>query len=333
MSLTGKTNCRYTVLVTYRKTTKPRGWDRPLSWQDDFIKAALAARLISDPVKYDLYDAFYGPKPMIQPLPRIREDSDQFQFAVRYGNTWEDHAGFDVKLVWIVNRVLIDGKEVDAGKQRKYREEWNGLYKGGLLLGDHEMQVEVEAAYIDRKKLIGLNADDLPKKNWPTAGKRWKQTVSQAFEVYSNDASLVDLSTDPDHDPAQSMAIDIKRCVIQSNPSGGAKVILQLDFNDSLTIPLSCDVAIKLGEETVPLGSRWAIRTPNRSSTGGGLQQKRIEPLDPAIRMADIILTPNPKYIEQRPDVKEIWGKEIILRGVPIERLDLEVPASTQDEK
>jgi hypothetical protein len=37
-----------------------------------------------------------------------------------------------------------------------------------------------------------------------------------------------------------------------------------------------------------------------------------------------VILTPNPRHIEHRSEVSEIWGEKTILKNVPIERLDLE---------
>jgi hypothetical protein len=57
---------------------------------------------------------------------------------------------------------------------------------------------------------------------------------------------------------------------------------------------------------------------------------KGIDTLDPSITRADIILTPNPKHIEHRPEAKEIWGKKIIFPGEPIERLDLEATQRTE---
>jgi len=47
--------------------------------------------------------------------------------------------------------------------------------------------------------------------------------------------------------------------------------------------------------------------------------------LDPAIRHADVILTPNAEHVEYLPDVAEIWGKTVVFRDIPLERLDLEV--------
>jgi hypothetical protein len=70
------------------KATNPNGYDRPLSRQDDFLKSSLQAGLISDSVFIDLCDAFYGPKPIIQPLPRIRENGQSLEIRIEYGNTW-----------------------------------------------------------------------------------------------------------------------------------------------------------------------------------------------------------------------------------------------------
>lgn len=311
------------VFIAHMKSSKPEGWDQPLHWQDEFLKAATQAGLISDPVMYELCDAFYGPKPVIRPLPRLRAGDSGFDITIKYGSTWSNNSGLDLQLVWDVNQVLVDDKPVEAKRSHRSRDSWHGQCKGDLTAGEHKIAVEVEAAYIDNKKLIGLSTHDLPKKNWPIAAKRWKQTVSIPMRVFTVDEPIVGLTTDPSLDPTKSRAIKVKRLVAQVYPRGGIQLILQFDYGPTDLVPLSNDVTVKAGRETYQIGSQWVIRTGNSMSRGGSLR-KRIESLDPSVRTCDIILTPNPKHIEQRPEVKAIWGETITILNVPIERLDLE---------
>jgi hypothetical protein len=48
-----------------------------------------------------------------------------------------------------------------------------------------------------------------------------------------------------------------------------------------------------------------------------------LDSLDPQIKEAEILLTPNPKAVESYAGVDRIWGKDIILRHVPLSRQDL----------
>ncbi len=78
------------ILIAHMKTTAPGGWDQPFHWQGDFLKAASAAGMISDPVLLDLCDAYFGAKAKILPLLRVREDSDALNLEVEYGSAWND---------------------------------------------------------------------------------------------------------------------------------------------------------------------------------------------------------------------------------------------------
>jgi hypothetical protein len=72
----------------------------------------------------------------------------------------------------------------------------------------------------------------------------------------------------------------------------------------------------------------WIVLRGNSSTQSGGELEASVDRLDPSIRAADIILTPNPAHVEQYPEVSKIWGKKVVLRGVPLERLDLKVKAA-----
>jgi hypothetical protein len=311
-------------LVAHMKTTRPEGWDRPLSRHSDFIKAAVGAGLISEPVLLDLCDAFFGPKPLLRPLPRVREGQVGFQLEIEYGSTWADNSGLPLALLWDVNRVLLDGKPLEVRQASRHFEGWSGRHEGSLPAGDHEMTVEVQCAYVDRTKLIGLQAHRLPVERWPQARKQWKLTVSAPLKVYPADERIVGLSTDSALNPGKSGGVKVERLVVQADEDGKKRIILRLAFNEGLPVPLSYDVSAVLDGQRVKLGSTWVVEQPDRRSTGPGQLQKQIDALDPAVKRADVILTPNPGHIDSRPEVSEIWGEETIIKDVLIERLDLE---------
>jgi hypothetical protein len=311
-------------LTSHMTTTRPNGWDQPLSWQGDFVKAAVRAGKISEPVYLALCDAFYGSQPVIQPLPRVREGEPGFAVEVAYGNTWGHHSGLGAELVWEVRRVLLDRQPLDVRQNCKLGQRWSAYHDGSLKAGDHELTVEVECAYIDQDQLIGLNAADLPANRWPKARKRWKQSVSAPMKVYSASERIVPLNTDSRRDPNRSGGMKIERLVAQADQAGAKKIILRVAYTPELTIPLSCDVAVVLPGQTVQLGGQWVVQERNYQASGGSQLEARIDTLDASVKDAEIILTPNPKHIEHRPEVSEIWGGKIILQHVPIERLDLE---------
>jgi hypothetical protein len=60
------------------------------------------------------------------------------------------------------------------------------------------------------------------------------------------------------------------------------------------------------------------------SSSGSWDLTTNIGALDPQVKEAEIVLTPNPKAIESVPTVDRIWGKEIVFSHVPLSRQDLE---------
>ena len=131
-------------LIAYMKKTRPAGWDQPLSWQKDFVRAAVQAKMISGKVFLDLCDAFYGPKPVAQPLPPIRQGKSSFQLIIRYGNPWSHESGLGVGLLWDVQQVQMDGRPLSFRQTNVLGDQWLGLCDGNFEVGDHEITVEIE---------------------------------------------------------------------------------------------------------------------------------------------------------------------------------------------
>ncbi|MGA2030656.1 MAG: hypothetical protein ABSG68_00230 [Thermoguttaceae bacterium] len=320
------------VLIAHMTTKCPQGWDQPLSWQNAFLSSAAQAGMISPPVLLDLCDAFYGPKPTVQPLPRLREGKSDLAINVKYGNPWNNQAGLGVELLWQVERVLLDGKPIEVRQSYKTGQNWSGSHQGTLTAGDHQLVVEVQCAYVDQDKLFGLNGGDLPIDRWPEARKSWKRSVSAPLKVYAAGVPIIALVTDPSQAPGPGGGIRVERFVVQADRDGKKKIILRAEFTPgpSPSLPLSYDVAVAIKGQAarLNLGQLWMVRSANGSTQCGNQLEGSIDRLDPSIVAADIILTPNPSHVEQLPDVTEIWGKKAILHGIPLERLDLKVKAA-----
>jgi len=321
-------------ILTAQLTAKwPEGWHQPLTWQNNFLAAATKAGMISPPVLFDLCDAVYGPKPIIGPLPRWREGKAGLQIYVAHGSVWDsqNQACLGLQLLWQVERVSLDGKLIEirqlinaSGSQR-----W-GPFSGALKAGDHRVVVEVQCAYVDPGKMIGLNAADLPVDRWPKARKRWKQTVSAPLKVYTASEPIVSLVTDAGRSPGPDGGIKIDRLVAQADRDGGKKIILKIEFasGKSPSLSLSYDVAAAIeGSKRIELGTLWIVRNSNSATSSGDQVEANINRLDPSIRKADIILIPNPAHVEQIPEVSGIWGEKVILSGIPLERLDIKEKA------
>jgi hypothetical protein len=87
-------------------------------------------------------------------------------------------------------------------------------------------------------------------------------------------------------------------------------------------------VTLRIAGQTIPCGKLFAVETlkvPMGTLGAGGDKELTadIGTLDAQIKEAEIVLTPNPKAVEEYPYVDRIWGKEIILNHVPLSRQDL----------
>jgi hypothetical protein len=232
--------------------------------------------------------------------------------------------------LWQVERVLVDGQPIDVKEIHRISRQWSGRHQGNLAAGGHELTVEVACAYVDEAKLIGLDADSLEVKRWPKPRKQWLTKVSAPFTVYPSLQPIVGLDTDASRDPNSTGGIKIERLVVQAGRDGKKSIILKIGFTPELSVPLSCDVGVMVGGDSLHLGQTWIVRQGNSQTSGGSQFQAQIEKLDPAIRSADVILQPNPIHIERVPGVEKIWGKPIVIPAVPLERLDLDAGAGSE---
>jgi len=164
-------------LISYMRNTRPKGWDAPLTWQQNFLNGARRANLISDDVLLELCDAFFGPGPTANPPMPVREDSKGVNLVVNYGTPWADSAGVGFKLLWDVKGVQLDQKPMKVRQLARLDEHWSGRCDGDLKAGVHEMAVEVDCALVPLSSLTGVNATSIAAGQWPKGLKRWTTTL------------------------------------------------------------------------------------------------------------------------------------------------------------
>ena len=315
-------------LIAHMKKTKPQGWNSPLHWADNFLEDAQGAQLISDPVILDLCNAFYGTTPKIGRLSRLREGESTLEMSLSFGNPWSKNSGLPAHLLWTVSQVLIDGKPVNIDQPRHFGENWNGNYRGTFDPGDHELTFEVECAYVDSNKLSNIRSGANESYLWPKqTRKTWKKTVKTSFKVFAAADTLVKLSTNPQDDPTATGAIQFERLVIKPGRKNRKQGILFVRCSENLATQLSFDTTVTLGNQNFDLGSFLRVHQADRSVSSGEKMRFRIETLDSKATSADILLTPNPSHVEGIKGVEKIWGKPILFRNVPVERLDLKTLA------
>ncbi len=171
------------TLVAYMKKSRPTGWDQPLPWQDQFLKAAVSAKLVSDQELLDLCDAFYGTRPTINSLAPTTPGKRNIWLTIRYGNPFSQGSGIGVDLFWDVTQVSVDGTPVKPTSVNRFAQQWSGNCLVDLAPGDHEVQVDLVCEYADSGKIIGGDASAVPVALWPKARKKWTTTVTAPLKV------------------------------------------------------------------------------------------------------------------------------------------------------
>jgi hypothetical protein len=154
------------------------------------------------------------------------------------------------------------------------------------------------------------------------------RTATVDVEVFPAHAEILSAANDPARNPA-THGLGIEPILIR-----GARerktATLKFTIERSLAVPISFDVALRIDGRTITCGTLyWAevsTRLQGRNQilgTQGATDFTAVLPtIGPDLNDADVVLTPNPKPIELWPFVDEYWGEEIVIRKVPLRRLD-----------
>jgi hypothetical protein len=302
----------------------------PLNWLDGSLERLDARHLLTDDQKIRLLTALHG-NLRIEPLPRSREGD------LRYLNldgecSWAWRQEFlGLTMMNGPISVSVDGQPLPQNKN--YPGSWTWSYPRinatwplpALTVGRHIVKVENVSALVAKEDLTGLSST-APPSDWPPAKKRWTRAVELELNVYSPDAVLVQQTREPALDPLRKGSLSANPVIIRSK---GNRAQATLSFNVPLkdSVPVSFDVALRIGGQTISYGSLWAVQTAHGETCSGVEQSADLAPPAATVTEADIILTPNPKPIEHIASVECIWGGQIILSNVPLRRLDLKTDA------
>ncbi len=313
-----------TGLITQLRRDYPHGYDQPLNWLGTFLEYLNARHLVTETNALAFLDAYAG-SPWLDPLPRLRENERTMQITCHLRTPWNNG-------LWGCDRLnevgacAIDGQPVVM--RAVYGRTWNQQDFTGeitlprLLPGKHGLTCEVLSAWVDTTNMSGL-ASDAPAADWPPARIRKSTTCGGDFMVHAQDAVLVKLSDEPKLDPAAAGVFSLKQVMVRRQ-GGHLRAFLALTTAQHPGVPVSVDATLEIGGQSVNCGSLWADTNHNVTTTliNDGLGGE-LEPLDPQIKTADVVLTPNPRAVESQPGIDRIWGKAVRFRQVPVTRLDL----------
>ena len=320
-------------LAAWLRRDYPGGYDQPLNWLGQLLTQLSERHLVTETSALGFLDACYG-SPSIEPLARVRENERYVEIKCTLRSVWvsSQGSGLGFDLLNELRSVTLDGQP--ALVHDVFGRGWNQQqYTGNLPLlgvppGKHIVRCEIESALIAATNMPGLASDALSK-DWPPAARRWTRVCQAELRVYARDAQIVSLSNDPALDPLAHGALSPGQVIIRRK-GGSLTASVQVSPNPKPGLPISVEVNLRIAGQAVKCGDLWAVAIPNGSSGDGGEFSANIEPLDPRIKEAEIVLTPNPRAMESHPDIDRIWGREIVFSHVPLSRQDLSAAAPAE---
>ena len=315
-------------LLSWLQREHPAGFTEPLNWLNTFLGNLKQRGLWSDEQAVHFMQVLEG-KVRCEPMLRLREGARTLDLRAECRNRWCQSL-LGLEMMNQISAVTVDGQPV---KLHEEFDNWNApdLYTSvplpPLAPGKHAVNMDVSSAFVPEGNLIGLNPN-APSSEWPPAKKNWTRTATMELVVYPPDAVIVGQTQVPALNPVTPGALSIKQAIVRSR---GHQAQALLVFNVGLKLPvaISFDVTLRAGNQSIPCGALWASKelsySDSQIDTRGSEQlTAALAPLSADIKEADIVLTPNPKYIEHVGSVDEIWGHEIVFSHVPLSRQDRE---------
>lgn len=306
------------TLINYMVSARPEGWRGSLYDQEDFIRFADASGFISDEQMLRLCEAYYGDNVEIQSFRRTRVGSSPFEFAI--DSVWFTDIPVSMKLFNSIKAVRLDGEAVPFTRLKRYRLSPAARLNKALTPGEHELEVEVESAYITSKHAIGIaNYAGLSSDDWPPAIRRWTRKATRKFYIYGEDEAMVEMVTNAGENPVVAGALKLQTVIFRTNAKGKTWMQVQFIQTQKLPVPVSGNVRI------VNDGKLWRI---------GRLQTHHWQKLGPAryslatpiydVPAGDtrfnVEIIPDASYVEHDFNIKRIWGKKLVFEDVKITR-------------
>ena len=294
-----------------------------LPWLDNFLQKLDGYGLVSQLRKVEFLEALHGDL-RAQPIVRLREGTQQWVLNVEWSSIWH-RSMFGLVLLNEMQSVTFDGEPLSIHNEN-YGSHWDSssfyrpLPLPLLKPGKYPVRIEVLSAIVPETDLVGL-PNNAPSADWPAAKKRWTRTIDLDVVVFATDTQIIS-KTD---DPALNPLIHGLKCepIVVRRGSSGTQAILTFPFaKESMLVPISFDVSLQFDGQTIPCGSFWTFKRKEGITSSGDVLTAKLSELDDNVTQADVVLTPNSKWIELQPDVDRIWGKEVVFRKVALRRLN-----------
>ena len=315
--------------TAWMRREHPNGYDQPLFWFGGLLDTLNTKYSVGETAgetnSLEFLEAYCG-KPFLAPLPRLRENAPALDLRCQWRNTWLNQHTLGFELLNEMRSISVDGIQVpvqDGWRRGRWKDDsfTAALKLSKLAPGQHRVRCAIESAFVATREMAGL-AEDATSVDWPPAKRRWTRVCEAEFMVYPTDAEIVSLSDDPALNPVTGGALSAKPIIIR--PERG-RLTATLAFNVAAKpeLPVGVDVTLRLAGQSIPAGKLFEVKRANWGATGPHEFTVPIKPLDSQIKEAEILLTPNPKAVEEYPGIDHIWGKEIVVRNVPLSRQDL----------
>ncbi len=313
-------------LTAWLRRDFPNGYAQPLDWIESMLDHIAKRGLLAEPEEIDFLTALYG-VPTCDPLPRLREGVPRFFVTCHLRSPWS-HALFGMEFLNEMHLVTIDGRP--AAPEQPFRKDWSqnlayfDLQLPALAPGRHTLGIQVESALIPNADIVGLPME-APAKDWPPARRKWVRSCEETFEVFAKDAEIVTLTQDPALGAAVERAIQAPKVIIRRQ---GGRAVATLVFSDvdNLPVSISFRVNLRVAGQDKSCGDLWrkhSLHGQGSPAHGTSELSTSIDPLDPAVTDAEVVLTPNRQAVEAIPGIDRIWGREIVFSHVPLVRQDL----------
>lgn len=305
--------------------TYPQGVRSSLTWLNQMLEALAKQGLVTDAQAVAFLSAYHG-APQMDPLPRLREGARVLDIQCNVSSLWHREI-LGLKLFNDLRSIALDGQPVAcrAGFPKRFADHLSmSVELPPLSPGLHTVACSVDSALIASADTLGLE-DRASAADWPAAKRRWIRSCKAEFRIYPREAEVVTRVDDPALDPVRSGGLVVKALAIHTTEGGTAtNAVLMWDTSEKLAVPISFDVTLRLDGETYACGEMWQYRREHGGTSGSGSSLRvGVPPLAPEVRVADIVLTPNPAHVDQVAAIDRIWGQEIVLRDVPLGRHDL----------
>lgn len=303
-----------------------------LPWIDGFFTAAFAKNAISPPVATSLCQAFYEPKLNLVMRRRVRAGSElMLNLDLQSWDIPSLRCCWALKEIRLADGTIVPVKSVDNSDRASVEQ---GALSGSRNaadrrlsipappVGEQELSLIFDMGAVDEKTIFrGMDGRPGPRALWPSPVATWQTTIKRKLTVVPADQSIVGLVTDPAKDPNPSLGISVAQALVRP-ASGGLELVLQWKYSAGHLTPVCYKVTAIAGEQKINVGQFILVSTGN-SRTSSTSDRARMKSLPPEIKTIDLLLTPDPTRAEPMLEIEEIWGRELKIEGIPLDRADL----------